>query len=93
MCSSILPLTLFCIISSLADVVQWIHDIGPVMIYLAQCEDGDCSTFNGSDAQWFKIDQMGLRDANAGTWYMRDLCESKLYSPFSSTSLNDNTRA
>ena len=47
------------------------------MTYLAECTGTpDCSTFNASDAQWFKIDQMGLKDAASGTWWHQNFCAS-----------------
>lgn len=47
------------------------------MSYLAECTGTpDCSTFNASDAQWFKIDQMGLKDAASGTWWHQNFCTS-----------------
>ncbi|VDC03268.1 unnamed protein product [Peniophora sp. CBMAI 1063] len=55
----------------------WPHNMGPVMTYLASCGDGGCSTFNGSGASWFKIDQMGLRDASAEDWYVSDFHTGK----------------
>ena len=52
------------------------------MTYLAECTGTtDCSTFNASDAQWFKIDQMGLKDAASGTWWHENFCMFPLSSP------------
>ena len=59
------------------------------MTYLAECTGTpDCSTFNASDAQWFKIDQMGLKDAASGTWWHQNFCASPSPSPCPSSILN-----
>ncbi|KAF8335912.1 glycosyl hydrolase family 61-domain-containing protein [Cantharellus anzutake] len=39
---------------------------GPITNYLASCH-GDCTTFNATDGEWFKIDQSGLDNAT-GNW-------------------------
>ena len=57
-------------------VVQWPHNIGPMITYLASCGDTTCDKFSGSDAKWFKIDQVG-KEENSDTWVVKDtLCES-----------------
>ncbi|KIP03699.1 glycoside hydrolase family 61 protein [Phlebiopsis gigantea 11061_1 CR5-6] len=44
----------------------WVHNTGPIMNYMASCGSDDCSTFNGSDAKFFKIEQSG-QDSD-GVW-------------------------
>ncbi|KZV75252.1 lytic polysaccharide monooxygenase [Peniophora sp. CONT] len=40
---------------------HWIHEVGPVMHYMAECTGvDDCTTFDASNAKWFKIDEQGL---------------------------------
>ncbi|KAG8723965.1 Esterase/lipase/thioesterase [Ceratobasidium sp. 395] len=36
---------------------------GPVSVYMANC-NGDCDSFDGSGASWFKVSSEGLIDAN-----------------------------
>lgn len=39
---------------------QWPHCEGTHVAYMAPCTNGDCKTFNPSDALWFKIHEAGL---------------------------------
>lgn len=41
------------------DKKQWPHPEGPIIAYLASCE-GSCSSFNPSNAKFFKIKEEGL---------------------------------
>ncbi|KAF8132808.1 glycoside hydrolase family 61 protein [Boletus edulis] len=45
----------------------WPHNTGPVMHYMAQCQ-GDCTTYNPSSAEWFKISELGQQNGTS-TWY------------------------
>ncbi|KAJ7797428.1 glycoside hydrolase [Mycena olivaceomarginata] len=55
---------------------EWIHDVGPMLAYLAAC-DTSCSTFNATQAtQWFKIAQQGTQ--SNGSWYQERLYEGLL---------------
>ncbi|KZV75251.1 lytic polysaccharide monooxygenase [Peniophora sp. CONT] len=57
---------------------NWIHKVGPVMTYLAECTGApDCSTFDASKAQWFKIDQQGLSSKASGTWWVENFFNGK----------------
>ncbi|KAL5497931.1 hypothetical protein ACEPAH_2862 [Sanghuangporus vaninii] len=38
---------------------QWIHTIGPMMVYMANC-NADCSSADPASLDWFKIDESGL---------------------------------
>ena len=38
---------------------NWPHDVGPVMVYMANC-GGSCTNANPSSLNWFKIDESGL---------------------------------
>lgn len=49
------------------DLQNWPHNTGPIMTYMASCGDTPCNQYNGSDAQWFKISQLGQQ--SDGTWY------------------------
>lgn len=42
-------------------------DTGPLMTYMAECTNGDCTTFDTTSAKWFKIDEQGY-DESAGAW-------------------------
>lgn len=46
----------------------WVHNTGPVMTYMASCGSGSCTSFDSSQAEWFKIDEKGRKDD--GTWFM-----------------------
>ena len=41
------------------------------MTYMAKC-DTSCDQFNGSTANWFKIDQIGKK-SDGTTWYQQDI--------------------
>jgi hypothetical protein len=49
----------------------WVHNTGPVMTYMASCGAGGCANFDSANAQFFKISELGRKDAS--TWYMADL--------------------
>ncbi|KAI0033874.1 glycosyl hydrolase family 61-domain-containing protein, partial [Vararia minispora EC-137] len=56
---------------------NWIHEVGPVMAYMAECTGvKDCTTFDPANAKWFKVDQKGLK-SDGTTWYMADLYNGK----------------
>lgn len=50
---------------------NWPHNTGPLMHYMAKC-DGSCSTYDSSNAEWFKISELGL-EADGSTWYQASL--------------------
>lgn len=54
--------------------INWFHDTGPILWYMAQCT-GDCASFTPSaSTQWFKIGQAGEKTPNTpGTWAQKDL--------------------
>ena len=52
-----------------------------MLTYMASCGDTTCDKFDASDAQWFKIDQMGLKDAASGTWWHQNFCATLLPLP------------
>ncbi|KAJ7240389.1 glycosyl hydrolase family 61-domain-containing protein [Mycena haematopus] len=52
------------------DLSRWPHNIGPMLTYMTPCPDTDCSTFNSSNAKWFKIAQVGrIPGDSQGTWF------------------------
>jgi len=53
------------------DGSNWPHNTGPMMTYMASCGETPCSEFDSSDAEWFKIQQVG-RKAD-GEWAQADL--------------------
>jgi len=50
---------------------KWPHNTGPLMNYMAPCDNGDCSTFDGTKGQWFKVQQDGRKPD--GDWLQVDL--------------------
>lgn len=51
---------------------QWIHNVGPILTYMAKCEP-DCATFKANaKTNWFKIDQQSF-DASTGTWVQQKI--------------------
>nr|AFO72239.1 glycoside hydrolase family 61 protein J [Heterobasidion parviporum] len=63
---------------------NWPHNTGPVMTYMAKC-DGTCDKYNSTDAQWFKVDQLGMKP-DGSTWYQQDIMNGQ---PVSVTLSND----
>ncbi|KAI0743933.1 glycoside hydrolase [Daedaleopsis nitida] len=53
---------------------QWPHVVGPVMVYMANC-NGACTSSNPASLSWFKIDQAGLISGTLpnGTWGQGEL--------------------
>jgi hypothetical protein len=49
----------------------WVHNTGPVMTYMAPCGASGCASFNSSNAEFFKISELG--QMSNGSWYMSDL--------------------
>lgn len=58
-------------------VQQWPHNVGPIMSYMTACGSDDCSTFNSSAAEWFKIAELGMNSSN--TWYQGYLSRLSLF--------------
>ncbi|KAL1699367.1 glycoside hydrolase family 61 protein [Schizophyllum commune] len=52
---------------------KWPHEVGPLLTYLAACPDEACDSWDAKDAQWFKIDEQGMRED--GTWVHQDLMQ------------------
>ncbi|THH28726.1 hypothetical protein EUX98_g5466 [Antrodiella citrinella] len=50
---------------------KWPHNTGPLMTYMASCGSTACDQFNATGATWFKIDEVGKKDAS--TWYQADI--------------------
>ncbi|TCD66356.1 hypothetical protein EIP91_001462 [Steccherinum ochraceum] len=50
---------------------KWPHNTGPLMTYMTSCGSTSCDKFDPTNAKWFKIDQLGKKDAN--TWYQADI--------------------
>ncbi|KIJ15794.1 lytic polysaccharide mono-oxygenase [Paxillus involutus ATCC 200175] len=51
--------------------INWPHNTGPIMHYMAKC-DGSCASYNSTNAEWFKISELGPRPDNQ-TWYQASL--------------------
>ena len=52
--------------------LQWPHNTGPIINYMASCGSNDCSSFDPSNAQWFKIDEAGKKSDGSG-WVQAEL--------------------
>ena len=57
--------------------MQWPHNIGPLMTYMAECTGTTCDKFDASQAKWFKIDEVG-KDPGNDTWVQENIREYKL---------------
>ncbi|KAH9858935.1 glycoside hydrolase family 61 protein [Lenzites betulinus] len=55
---------------------DWPHAIGPVMIYMANC-NGACTTADPASLSWFKIEHSGLLSGSVanGTWAQGQLID------------------
>ncbi|KAL6305717.1 glycosyl hydrolase family 61-domain-containing protein [Sparassis latifolia] len=56
---------------------KWPHNTGPLMTYMASCDDS-CTSFNGSSAGFFKVDQLGQLPSGSG-WYQADISQGDSY--------------
>ena len=54
-------------------MLQWPHNIGPLMTYMASCGNTPCTDFDPSGAKWFKIDELGLKPDGSGDWFQNDI--------------------
>ncbi len=60
---------------------QWPHNTGPLMTYMALCEGTTCDKYDATNANWFKIDEAGLKPDGSG-WWQQDISEySHRYMP------------
>ncbi|EMD31057.1 glycoside hydrolase family 61 protein [Gelatoporia subvermispora B] len=50
----------------------WPHNIGPMLVYLAQCPGTTCTGVNSDTLQWFKIDESGLINGTVGDGFWGD---------------------
>jgi len=55
-----------------ASLDDWPHNTGPMLTYMASCGTDSCANFNSSNADWFKINQVGMKSDNA-TWFLADI--------------------
>ncbi|KAK4121933.1 lytic polysaccharide monooxygenase [Parathielavia appendiculata] len=52
----------------------WLHPVGPMSVWLARCETGDCRDEDVNEVAWFKIWEAGLLEGPnlaEGTWYQK----------------------
>ncbi|KAM5542299.1 hypothetical protein V8D89_004172 [Ganoderma adspersum] len=56
---------------------KWPHNTGPLMTYMASCGSTSCDKFDSLDAEWFKIDEAGKK--NADTWIQQDIMNGDSY--------------
>ncbi|KAG6829903.1 hypothetical protein H0H92_003036 [Tricholoma furcatifolium] len=72
--------------------LNWPHNTGPLMTYMASCGSTTCDKFDTTQAKWFKIDQQGQEnnDGNGGaTWYQNNVSEYRI--PRSKVDLKANS--
>ncbi|TCD61287.1 hypothetical protein EIP91_008683 [Steccherinum ochraceum] len=50
---------------------RWPHSTGPLITYMTSCGPTSCDKFDPTNAKWFKIAQLGKKDAN--TWFQEDI--------------------
>ncbi|KAH7890298.1 glycoside hydrolase family 61 protein [Phlebopus sp. FC_14] len=50
---------------------NWPHNVGPIMHYMTKCS-GSCSSYDSSNAEWFKISQLGPEPDDT-TWYQANI--------------------
>ncbi|KAF2638382.1 glycoside hydrolase family 61 protein-like protein [Massarina eburnea CBS 473.64] len=53
--------------------MYWVHTVGPMIAWMAHCAHDDCTTFDSSTADWFKIGQRGLEEGTIemGMWFQK----------------------
>jgi hypothetical protein len=51
----------------------WIHKLGPLLTYMAECTGTTCDKFDSSQAKWFKIDQVGQHSDKS--WFQADISQ------------------
>jgi len=56
-----------------ADGSKWPHNTGPLLTYMASCQNVTCDQFDAINAQWFKIQQQARRQD--GNWTQQDLMD------------------
>ncbi|KZT68495.1 lytic polysaccharide monooxygenase, partial [Daedalea quercina L-15889] len=56
---------------------NWPHNTGPLMTYMTECTTTNCTAFDASSAEWFKIDQLGMNSST--TWYQGYLTQGDSY--------------
>ncbi|KAH7908281.1 glycoside hydrolase family 61 protein [Hygrophoropsis aurantiaca] len=54
------------------DGSNWPHNIGPLMTYMASCTGTTCDQYDSTNAEWFKISQVGLEPGDM-VWYQQVL--------------------
>lgn len=55
----------------LIHILQWFHNTGPLLWYMANCGATTCDKFDSTQAKWFKISELGMKPDL--TWYQADL--------------------
>ena len=48
------------------------------MTYMALCEDTTCDKYDATNANWFKIDEAGLKPDGSG-WWQEDISQCIRY--------------
>ncbi|KAI1789111.1 glycosyl hydrolase family 61-domain-containing protein [Ganoderma leucocontextum] len=57
---------------------NWPHNTGPLMTYMALCEGTTCDKYDATNANWFKIDEAGLKSDGSG-WWQQDIMNGQSY--------------
>ncbi|EGN94279.1 glycoside hydrolase family 61 protein [Serpula lacrymans var. lacrymans S7.3] len=45
---------------------NWPHETGPIMAYMAECVNTTCDKYDSTNAEWFKINELGM---DGSIWY------------------------
>ncbi|KAH9828982.1 glycosyl hydrolase family 61-domain-containing protein [Rhodofomes roseus] len=56
---------------------NWPHNVGPLMTYMTQCTTTNCTEFDSTSAEWFKIAELGMSSSSA--WFQAYLTQGDSY--------------
>lgn len=54
----------------------WVHAMGPIMDYIAEC-DGDCSSYDATSASWVKLAEFGIDNSQSISSDLRQTMTNK----------------
>ncbi|KAM5540091.1 hypothetical protein V8D89_006231 [Ganoderma adspersum] len=57
---------------------NWPHNTGPLITYMAVCKGTTCDKYDATNANWFKIDEAGLKPDGSG-WWQEDIMNGQSY--------------
>jgi len=56
---------------------NWPHNTGPMLTYMASCGSTTCDQFDSTQAEWFKIDEVGK--SGSDTWVQAEVMNGSPY--------------